>query len=457
MALKTLPSLLLAVFLTFFLSLPASVRAEKPNIVFIFADDMGYADLSCYGAPDAKTPNIDQLAADGLKFTNLYAQGPECTPSRTSILTGKYPQRAGGMECAIGTGNVGRYDDAIRLAKTNDLGLPPEQATLAPGLKAQGYTNAIFGKWHMGYEPKFNPLDQGFDEFTGYLGGNVDYYRHRETSPLDVYIKGREPIEREGYTTELITDDAIDFLNRQKEKPDHPFFLYLPHAAPHFPFQPPNSDTGKMHPLDTWTLGPRSDYVKMVEFLDAEVGRLLKTLEENGQADNTLVVFASDHGAMVPGVNSPWRNYKGTVFEGGLRVPCIVRWPGVVQPGSVSTQIGTLMDLTHSFLRIGGAPEDSLAALDGIDILNHVLSGKPDMARTLYWRAKRGEETWWAIRDGDRKYLRRKDGAEAAEEWYFDLAKDPTETNDFFATRQGEVKELKAKLKAWEEEVKTVR
>ena len=208
-----------------------------PNIVFILADDMGYADLDCFNAPDTKTPHIDQLAADGVRFLNTYAMGPECTPSRTSILTGRYPQRVGGMECAIGTGNVGRYDDAIRLAEKHELGLPADMAVLAPALKTAGYTNAIFGKWHLGYDDHFSPLDQGFDEFAGFLGGNVDYYQHTELSDIDAFVRGRLPVEREGYLTDLITEDALNFLNERAKQPDKPFFLYLPHAAPHFPFR----------------------------------------------------------------------------------------------------------------------------------------------------------------------------------------------------------------------------
>ncbi|MEN8716626.1 MAG: sulfatase-like hydrolase/transferase, partial [Verrucomicrobiales bacterium] len=181
-----------SVFLTLLFALATSA-ADKPNIVFIIADDMGYADISSFGAPDVKTPAIDQIAKDGIRFTNVYAMGPECTPSRVAFLTGRYPQRVGGMECAIGTGNVGRYDDAIRLAESSDLGLPAKYARLAPGLKSQGYHNGVFGKWHLGYEAKFSPLKQGFDEFVGFLGGNVDYFRHRELSDIEVYLSNTEP------------------------------------------------------------------------------------------------------------------------------------------------------------------------------------------------------------------------------------------------------------------------
>lgn len=429
---------------------------EKPNIVYILADDLGYADTGPYGCPDAKTPHIDRLAAEGVRFTNFYAMGPECTPSRTAILTGRYPQRAGGMECAIGTGNVGRYDDAIALAEKRDLGLPSRLAVLAPALKTVGYTNAAFGKWHQGYEPKFHPLDQGFDTFTGFLGGNVEYFRHVEQSDLAVYLRGREPVTREGYLTHLITEDAVAFLDERAREPGQPFFLYLPHASPHFPFQGPNDDTGRLPTKEEWNTGTRLTYVAMLEDLDAAVGRVLSALEKYGQAADTLVIFASDNGAQPPGLNTPWRDHKGTLFEGGIRVPCVVRWPGVIEPGTVSGQVGTLMDLSASLLRIAGAAVPDGKGLDGIDILQHLTSGSPDRSRTLFWRYRRESVTWWAAREGALKLVRRADG-DRVEEWLFDLASDPGETRSLAPERPGDYSRLQRALLQWEREVVPMR
>lgn len=430
----------------FFLSIHCSIAAQ-PNIVFLVADDLGYGDIGCYGAPDAKTPNIDQLAADGLRFTQMYSNGAECTPTRTAFLTGRYPQRAGGLECAIGTGNVGRYDDAIRLANSQDLGLPASYATLAPGLKRAGYNNGVFGKWHLGYEPKFNPLDQGFDEFVGFLGGNVDYFTHTELSPLEVFIGGRKPIKRKGYMTHLITDDAVDFIARRK---DDPFFLYVPFSSPHFPFQGPNDDTGRMHPEDQFTTGTRAKYVELLQDLDRSIGRILKALDKAAVSNNTLVVFVSDHGAMKPGRNLPFAGWKGGLMEGGLRVPAVVRWPGKLKAGTISHQPASLLDLTRSFLRAGGA---KVGTLDGIDILKHVQDGKRDFDRSFYWRARRGDRTWRAIRDADLKYIYKIEGGKE-EEWLFDVSKDAGEQENLLSKRSNAAERLRAKLVRWEKAVK---
>ncbi|MEO0448375.1 MAG: sulfatase-like hydrolase/transferase, partial [Verrucomicrobiota bacterium] len=299
-------------------------QASPPNILFFLADDLGSGDIACYGAPDVHSPHLDRLAAEGVRFLHAYANGPECTPSRTGILTGRYPQRVGGLECAIGTGNVGRYDHAILLAEKKELGLPPEEARLAPILKKRGYRNGVFGKWHLGYEAHFHPFRQGFDAFTGFLGGNVEYFRHFELSPLPVYLEGETPVERDGYLTHLITEDALTFLeNHHQNASDAPFFLFVTHAAPHFPFQAPGDETKPVPTAENWTQGDRSTYAAMIEDMDQDIGKLLAKIEEQGLTQNTLVIFASDHGAMLPGSNAPWRDFKGTLFEGGIRVPLL--------------------------------------------------------------------------------------------------------------------------------------
>ena len=442
---------ILYVLITFAAVALTSTVSAKPNIVFILADDMGYADLACFGADDVKTPHIDQLAARGVRFTNVYAMGAECTPSRTSILTGRYPQRIKGLECAIGTGNVGRYDDAIDRAGQSDLGLPASEAILAPALQRAGYHNGVFGKWHLGYEKKFSPLDQGFDEFAGFLGGNVDYFQHRELSPIHALLRGRENVERDGYTTDLITEDAVQFLKSRADDPEKPFFLYLPHAAPHFPFQAPDSDPA-LPSKENWTKGERGDYVKMIESLDASVGKVIDTLKERGFAGNTLVVFASDHGAIRPGDNGPYRDFKGTLFEGGIRTPLIVRWPGHLEHGSICSETGTLMDLTTSFLRIAGAKAPEGKPLDGVDLLRYAERKEPIPARTIPWRARRGDRTWKAIRQGNWKYLSKTE-AEKTQEWLFNLSEDPYEKTNQLEKKSGWAAKLRKALAEWEAEM----
>ncbi|MDF1754231.1 MAG: sulfatase-like hydrolase/transferase [Verrucomicrobiales bacterium] len=440
---------LLPLLFAMFIGLGAGTLKAGPNIVFILADDMGFADLGCYGATDVETPNIDRLAAEGVKFSNVYAMGAECTPSRTSILTGQYPQRFKGMECAIGTGNVGRYDDAIELAEAKNLGLAAQDAVLAPALKKAGYHNGVFGKWHLGYEDKFSPLEQGFDEFTGFLGGNVDYFHHVELSPIHVFLKGREKLTRDGYTTDLISEDAVNFINERAKQKEVPFFLYLPHAAPHFPFQAPDSDT-TLPTEETWLDGDRPTYAKMIASLDDSVGAVLSALEDAQLLENTLVVFASDHGAIRPGDNGPYRDFKGTLFEGGIRVPLIAKWPNHLSGGRVCSEVGTLMDLTNSFLRIAGAKVPDGIKLDGLDLLSSAETNTSLPDRSIPWRAKRGDRVWKAFRRGPWKYVAKTE-ADSSEEWLFNLDEDPYETTDRTAQHSDVAKELKQALDAWEQ------
>jgi len=428
---------------------------QKPNIIFILADDLGFGDIACYGCPDARTPNIDKLAEQGAKYTQFYANGTECTPTRTSIMTGRYPQFAGGLECAIGTGNVGRYDDAVRLAEQSQLGLPVNQALIPRVFTRAGYRTGIFGKWHLGYEPHFNPVKYGWDEFFGCLGGNVDYFTHRELSPLPALFRNDKPVTREGYMTHLITNEALQFISRNQKTP---FFCYVPFPPPHFPFQAP-ADRNKKFTRENWTEGSRESYVAMLEDLDNSVGRILKKLESLKLAKNTLVLFASDHGAMKPGRNLPWNGYKGSLFEGGIRAPLIARWPGKIKPGTLCRQLGATFDLTASFARITGT-QVAGKNLDGIDIIACAEKNLKPLPRELYWRAKRGDRTWWAALENDgeqtRKYIRRKEGGKT-EEWFFNLREDPGESENLFALPGNYGHKLKGKLASWEKRMKPLR
>lgn len=425
----------------------------QPNVLFMLVDDMGYGDIGCYGAPDARTPRLDRLADEGVRFTQYMANGAECTPTRTALLTGRYPQRFKGMECAIGTGNVGRYDDAEALAKVNQLGLPASQTILPQAFKRAGYATAIFGKWHLGYEPQFLPSHYGFDEFFGVLGGNCDYFTHKELSPLPVVYRDDRPAKVEGYMTHVLTNEALRFLD-EKGRGEDPFFLYVPFTTPHFPFQTPE-DAGKKFTEENWTAGSRESYVAMLEDMDRSVGQLLDKLDALDLRDNTLVIFGSDHGAMGPGRNLPFRGAKGGLFEGGIRTAMMARWPEVLPAGVVSDQPCVTLDFTYSLARMAGASEAQLGQLDGMDILEHLSERKSTVERTLFWRARRGDRTWKAVRDGDWKYVYKIEGG-VTEEWLFDLGGDPGEKDDRLKDEDAKATlgALKGKLSAWEGDVR---
>ncbi|HUT34383.1 MAG TPA: sulfatase-like hydrolase/transferase [Planctomycetota bacterium] len=423
-------------------------KGKRPNIVFILSDDQGYGDLGCYGATDLKTPCIDGLAAEGVRFTQYYAAAPECTPTRTALLTGRYLHRVGGLECAIGTTNVGRYDDAIRLAEKHELGLPVEETSIARMLNDAGYATAVYGKWHLGYEPKFLPRRHGFDQFKGILGGHCDYFHYVEITGVKTLYENDEPATDGRYMTDLITEESVKFIGRQSSA--KPFFLYVAYTAPHSPYQGPKDRQPERVPKEKWDDGPRAKYAEMVEHMDKGVGQILKALADKGLADDTLVVFASDNGGDPRGSNAPFSGRKSSLYEGGIRVPCIARWPGALPKGVVSHQPCITMDLTASLARAAGVTPPR--PFDGMDILGHVGAGAKDFARTLFWRARRGERTWRAVRDGSLKYLSRQDG-EKLEEWLFDLEADPAEKNDLLAARPGDARRLKGLLGDWEKQV----
>ena len=433
--------------------LPIALQAAKPNIVFILADDMGYGDLSCYGHPKAKTPIIDNLAKEGVRFTQHYSNGTECSPTRTAFLTGKYPQRAGGLECAIGTGNVGRYDDAIALAEAQDLGLPADQTVIPGKLKEEGYKCGIFGKWHLGYEPHFNPMVHGWDAFFGYMGGNVHYFNHKELSDLHVLYRGNLPVYAEGYMSNLITEESVKFIEANKTDP---FFLFVSHESPHFPFQGPNDEDKEIN-ADNWTTPDEDTYVAMLEDLDNQVGKILEALEAADVAENTVVVFVSDNGGFGKIANmGPLRGAKSTTFEGGIRVPLVIKWPGKIEAGIENSQVCTTFDLTYSFMKMAGVGDSDLEQLDGLDILSHISQKNDDYSRTLFWRGKRGTRVYSAIRKDNMKYVRKVEDGEM-EEWLFDLSKDIGEENDL-GEAQGELQaRLRGQLLKWEREVKPVR
>ena len=428
-----------------------------PNIILIMADDLGYGDLGCYGCTEIHTPGIDRLAEEGVRFTTFYANAPECTPTRTALLTGRYQQRVGGLECAIGIGNVGRYDDAIHLRKTNDLGLPVQETTIIRLLKNAGYVTALCGKWHLGYETKFSPNKHGFDYAFYAIGGSMDYFHHVEPTPSNMhalYLNGK-PVKRKGYFTDLVADEAIRFIEQQTY--NTPFFLYLPYTSPHSPYQGPSDYRPQPLPenSDLWnqSKGPKQIYSAMIESMDNSIGKILKKLEKKKLADNTLVIFMSDNGASRSGSNLPFSGHKGNLFEGGIRVPCIAKWPGVLPAGLVSEQLCMTMDFSASIIRAAGTRPPLDRPFDGIDILQKIQTKTPVQERTLFWRARRGPRTRKAVRSGSLKYIYQQNANEV-KEYLFDLKQDPAEKNNLTREHEEDVKRLKMLLKKWEDKVK---
>lgn len=426
---------------------------HRPNIVLIMADDLGYGDVGCYGCKDIHTPAVDSLAEEGVRFTAFYSNAPECTPTRTALLTGRYQQRVGGLECALGIGNVGRYDDAIRLRQTHDLGLPAEETSIARMLKDAGYATAISGKWHLGYDPKFFPSRHGFDSWFGPVGGATDYFHHIEyTGQLALY-EDDKPVQREGYLTDLITDEAVSFIRGSRSKP---FFLYVAYTAPHTPYQGPSDKKPESVSQENYNKGSRETFAAMVERMDQGIDRIMKTLDDSGLTDNTLVIFMSDNGANRTGNNSPFSGFKGNLFDGGIRVPCIAKWPGMLARGAVSDQSCMTMDFSRSIVRAAGTKPPAGRAFDGIDILQVVEKNESIQKRTLFWRARRGQWTRKAVRDGSLKYIRLQHGDDV-KEYLFDLERDPAEKNNLFKEQPDNVQRLKILLRNWEQEVKPKR
>jgi arylsulfatase A-like enzyme len=399
----------------------------RPNVVLILLDDLGYGDLGCFGARDVRTPHIDRLAREGVRLTDGYAAGPVCTPTRAALMTGRYPQRAG-LEWAIAPGD-------------RRPGLPASEISVARMLKECGYATALFGKWHLGYDPAFGPQAHGFDEFFGFLSADIDYYSHKEiTGDPDLY-EGTGPVERTGYMTDLITARASAYIGRHAAGP---FFLYVAYNAVHWPFQPPDRPAD-VRDAATWYQGTRQDYIQMLECVDVGVGKILAALDRHGLADRTLVVLTTDNGGEWLSRVGPLFGRKGTLWEGGIRVPCLVRWPGRLPAGTTSADPTITMDLTATILAVAGARAPRGRALDGHDLLPVLRRERPPRTRPLCWRIVRPDRPQWAVRKGRWKYL-----WDGGFELLFDLDTDPGERRDLGARHPEVVADLRAELDRWE-------
>lgn len=427
---------------------PAFAAAPRPNFIIILADDMGYADASCYGNDRYQTPHLDALAKEGMRFTDFHSNGPVCSPTRAALLTGRYQQRSGVDEVV--------YADPARGARDNH-GLRPEEITFAEPLQAAGYRTGIFGKWHLGYAKQFNPRHQGFDEFHGYVSGNVDFHSHIDQADFFDWWQGLELKDEPGYTTHLITKHAVRFIEQNR---DHPFCLYVPHEAPHSPYQGPN---------DPPVRGPnakppvRGDdiaraYREMVQEMDKGVGEIVAKVKELGLDQKTLIFFFSDNGGTPNGNNGPLNGFKGSVWEGGHRVPAIAWWPGKIKPGSETAQTAIGMDLMPTMLDLAGAKLPAGHKLDGVSLRPVLLEDKRLPERTLFWdytgkqAARQGDWKLVVNQTEPRGKAKGKAGG-SAEPALFNLSSDLGEKDDLAAKHPDRVQSMLKALKTWQAEV----
>ena len=414
--------------------------APRPNVLFILADDLGWGDLSCYGRPDYRTPVLDHLAAEGTRFTQAYSASPVCTPTRCAFLTGQYPARH----------PVGLIEPLpFKKQEGGRTGLDPTFPTVASLLRANGYETALVGKWHLGYLPKYGPLKSGFQEFYGIMSGGADYFTHADANGDPDFFQNEQPVppERNGYLTELLTERAVEYIKRRRAGP---FYLSLHYNAPHWPWEGPGDAASARKPRRGFDEfrggGSLKVYAEMVRDMDAGIGRALAALRESRLERDTLVVFTSDNGGERFSYNWPFVGGKDELLEGGIRVPAVVRFPGVVPAGRVCEQVAITMDWAATILAATGTRPDPRHPLDGIDLLPALRGGgaEAQTERTLFWRhlnqsaARRGDLKYW--HDGKDEYL-------------FDLGADVRENGDLKQERPREFEQLKDEFARWDKQV----
>ncbi len=400
---------------------------------------MGWADLSCYGRPDYKTPNLDRLASQGMRFTNAYSAAPVCTPTRVGFHTGRYPARLPvGLEEPI-------HERGALGERLKTTGIPLTHPTVSSLIKGAGYDTALIGKWHLGYLPYFSPLKFGFDEFFGNMSGAVDHFSHRDMRNDPDLYEGEVPVEKVGYMTDLVTDRAIGYLKRPRK---NPFYLSLHYTAPHWPWEGPQdaavSKAIKYGPAGFRAGGSLKVYAEMMKSLDAGVGRVLEALKTSGLERNTLVIFTSDNGGERFSYHWPFTGQKMDLHEGGVRVPAIVRWPGVTQAATVSSQPVITMDWTATMVAAADALPDPDYPLDGEDITAVLASKRSAFDRAFFWRTRRQG----AMRTGKWKYIR-----EGKTESLHDLSTDEREQSNFAETDPETLANLRRQFENWESQM----
>lgn len=430
--------------------------ARRPNVIVILTDDQGFGDLGVNGAADAKTPHLDRLASEGIRFTDWHATSPVCSPSRASVLTGKYPQRAGIVQ-------------VLNSRPTFDVpGLKANETTIAKALKGAGYRTAAIGKWHVGSAPESRPMAQGFDEFFGFYSGWIDYYSHRyytlsgnpgATGPVPQNIfhdfwRNGEPVYPEPeYQTELLAKEARAFIERQDA--NQPFFLYLTFGAPHYPMMAPQNYVDRFpKSMDQ----DRRMHLAMMAAIDDAVGSIAGVLQRRGMDRDTIIYFQADNGATEErradhqgrlyrgGSNGEFKAWKGSLWEGGHRVPAFIHWPDKIKP-RVEKATGMGLDAMPTLLGLAGLTTP--AGKDGADLSGAMLGTKPWPERILYWEYDNQQ----AVRKGDWKLVLRPRPSLAFpntdETWLSNLKDDPGEKRNWFDDKPEIVKELKQLLADW--------
>ena len=409
---------------------------ERPNIIIIMADDLGYGDLSINGNEKIQTPNIDRLGKEGILMTDFHSNGVVCSPTRAALLTGKYQQRVG-------------INRVITAKHDRDHGLALEEKTFAETAKEVGYKTAIFGKWHLGYNAKFNPVNQGFDEYIGFVSGNVDYHSHVDQEGFEDWWEGSQLKKETGYSTDLISKHAVDFIKRNK---DESFLLYISHEAPHYPIQGRASEAerkiGGKNGVDFTPNGSSENkpglYKEMIEVMDEGVGSVIQTIEELELDNKTIVFFFSDNGGTKLGSNGDLRGYKGSVWEGGHRVAAMAWSPTLISAGQTSNESLMTMDIYPTVADFIGA--EIPQGIDGISFKNNLLNGEKTTERLLFWEhfsnlAMR-KNHWKLVIENNNKVPQ-----------LFDLKYDLEEKTDLAGQYPELVSEMAEQIKNWQKEV----
>lgn len=416
----------------------AEPPAKAPNIVFVLADDLGFADVACYGRPDLSTPHIDRIAGRGIRFLQAYANSAVCSATRTALITGRYQYRLRlGLEEPL-VGHAG-------------VGLPPEHPTLPSLLRKAGYGTTLVGKWHLGALPQFGPLQSGYDHFYGFRGGAVDYFTHSSPQGKE---KAREDlwdddvlVHQAGYLTGLLGSRAVEVVNGHA-KSGKPFFVSLHFSAPHWPWEAPGDEAeaerlrqpGSAGLMD-FDGGSQKTYQRMIEEMDRQIGRVVGALEANGVADNTIIVFTSDNGGERFSDTWPFTGRKTELLEGGLRIPTLISWPARIPQGRTTDQVAISMDWMPTLLAAAGALPDPSYPLDGMNLLPALAQGAAPVSRKLFWRYKANAQR--AVRDGDFKFLKILD-----QTFLFNVVEDPLER----ANLKGRQKDLYDRLvREWDD------